>query len=667
MDQNIQPSFARRLKKVVIGKARNPQDPGVFHRLALIAFFAWVGLGVDGLSSSCYGPSEAFLALNGNHYLGIFVALGSVITIFVISASYSQIIELFPSGGGGYLVASKLLSPTFGMISGCALLIDYVLTIALSVSSGAEAIFSFMPVSMAPLRIYLALLGVILLTLLNMRGVKESVLTVLPIFLIFVATHLFAIVYTLIFHAHNIPIAAQGTISQINSVTSQVGVFGLIFLVLRAYSMGAGTYTGIEAVSNGLPILRDPKVQTGKRTMRYMAFSLAITVLGLMLSYILFDVHFEAGKTLNAVFFENLTSHWGKDLAYVFVLITLLSEAAILFVAAQTGFIDGPRVLANMAMDRWMPSKFANLSDRLVTQNGVVLMSAAAFILVLLSKGSVHFLVILYSINVFITFVLSQLGMVRHWWNERVKNANWKKRITINGIGLVMTVFILFSVLIIKFHEGGWITLVVTGGVIGFVLLVKRHYNNTTILLRRLDDLVKATELSDGRGLPNISKDKRMEKDFDPRAKTAVLLVNGFNGLGLHALFNIFRMFSGIFKNFVFIQVGVVDAGVFKGASEVQNLQLHIDSELNRYAELIRRHGYHAECFSSIGVDILDEIEKLSPQIIEKFPNSIFFGGQIVFKVENILSGWLHNHVVFAIQRRFYHKGIPFIILPIKA
>ena len=667
MEPNKQPNLIQNLKKLIIGQARNPQDPGVFHSLALIAFFAWIGIGADGLSSSCYGPPEAFLALNGHHYLGIFVALGTVVTIFVISACYSQIIELFPSGGGGYLAASKLLSPTFGMVSGAALLVDYVLTIALSIASGADAIFSFLPSSLAPSPLDIAILGVLALTVLNLRGVKESVLTLMPIFLLFIGTHAFAIIYTLASHAHTIPAIAQNTGNEIRMVTSQVGTFGLLLLILRAYGMGAGTYTGIEAVSNGLPILRDPKVQTGKRTMKYMAFSLAFVVLGLMLSYILFNVYPAPGKTLNAVFFESMTANWSRDLAYIFVLITLLSEAAILFVAAQTGFIGGPRVLANMAMDRWMPTKFANLSDRLVTQNGVILMGGAAFLLILLTKGSVHFLVVLYSINVFITFTLSQLGMVRHWWNERAVNTGWIRKISISGIGLFMTTFILFTMIIIKFHEGGWITLAVTGTLVGLVLIIRRHYDNTTLQLRRLDDLVKATEISEGKALPNVSRDRKMEKEFDPKAKTAVLLVSGFNGLGLHSLFAIFRMFSGIFRNFVFIQIGVIDAGVFKGTSEIQNLQKHIDCELDRYAKLVSRHGYNSESYSAVGVDILDEIEKLSPQILEKYPNSIFFGGQIVFRYENVLTSWLHNHVVFAIQRRFYHKGIPFIILPIKA
>ena len=267
-------SIGKRIKDLVLGKPKDHQDSKIFHNLTLIAFFAWVGLGADGLSSSCYGPQEAFLALGSHAYLSIFVAIGTVLTIFIISSSYSQIVELFPTGGGGYLVASKLLSPTLGMISGCALLIDYVLTITVSIASGADAIFSFIPAQWYPYKLSFAIMVVLVLMLLNMRGVKESVLPLVPIFLIFLLTHVFIIIYAFAKHLPNITQVASATKMDIQSTISQVGVWGMALLILRAYSMGAGTFTGIEAVSNGIPILREPKVETAKHTMRYMAISL---------------------------------------------------------------------------------------------------------------------------------------------------------------------------------------------------------------------------------------------------------------------------------------------------------------------------------------------------------------------------------------------------------
>ncbi len=665
MDQKQKLSLLQRLKTLIIGGKHNIDDSSIFHKLSLIAFFAWVGLGADGLTSSCYGPEEAFLAFHGHIYLSVFVALMSGITVFIIAASYSQIIELFPSGGGGYLVASKLLSPTAGMVSGSALLIDYVLTITVSVASGADALFSFLPAVWLPYKLGFAVLGILMLTVMNMRGVKESVLPLVPVFLTFVVTHAFIIGYAVITNLGNFGAVASATRADIIQTQAELGFGGMLLLILRAYSMGAGTYTGIEAVSNGLPILREPKVKTGKRTMRYMAASLAFTVMGLMIAYLLYRVVPQSGKTLNAVLFETMTKDWGKG-GVVFVLVTLLSEAVLLLVAAQAGFLDGPRVLSNMALDRWFPTKFAMLSDRLVTQKGILLMGGAALITMVLTNGSVKYLVVLYSINVFITFFLSQLGMVRHWWQVRGKEDHWEKKLFINGLGMTLTFGILITVTILKFYEGGWITLILTGSLVSIALLTKQHYRNTHKLLNRLDELVTVAESSCPAFPGEQGTDRELQVKYDPQDKTAVLLVNGFNGLGLHTLFSIIRLFGGTFKNFVFIQAGVLDAGNFKGVEEVANMKAEVRKELDRYVHYMRCHGYYAASYSSFGTDVVDEIAGLTPRILERFPNAILFGGQLVFPKTTFLSGVFHNYTIFAVQRRFYSEGIPVVILPIR-
>lgn len=646
-----------KLKNFFIGKAKDPKDHRVFHQLSLVAFFAWVGLGADGLSSSCYGPEEAFLALGEHRYLAVFVAMLSALTVFLISASYSQIIELFPTGGGGYLVASKLLNPTLGMISGCALLIDYVLTIAISAASGADALFSFLPPEWSSYRFFFALFGVMVLIVMNMRGVKESVIPLTPIFLLFVITHVFIIIYSFVTHAQQMPEIAQASIMEINKTQADIGFWGLIFLILRAYSLGAGTYTGIEAVSNGLPILREPKVETGKRTMQYMSFSLAFTVAGLMIGYLLFNIDHQSGKTLNAVLIENVVMGWPEPWGQIFVYVTLISEALLLFVAAQSGFVPGPRVLASMAIDRWMPSRFSSLSDRLVAQNGILLMGLAALATLLLTQGSVHLLVVLYSINVFITFCLSQAGMVRHWWEVRKEEQKWLKKITINGLGLMLTTFILISVVVFKFHDGGWATLLTTGFLAVIAIMIKKHYRNTLRLLRRLSPLVEVASANSG-PVPSVP--------YDAQSKTAVVLVNGFNGLGLHTTMAVIKNFGKEFRNFIFMEVGVIDAGNFKGVEEVSRLQESIKKDLERYVTFMNSQGFYAEGLTRLGTEVVAGAEQIAQKIIKQKPESIFFGGQLVFPDETFTDRLLHNYTVFAIQRRFYQQGIPFMILPIR-
>jgi amino acid transporter len=650
------------VKNVVIGRARNLSDKSLFHKTSLIALLAWVGLGADGLSSSCYGPEEAFKALAGHEFLSLFVAGAVIVTIVVICASYSQIIELFPTGGGGYLVASKLLTPTVGVVSGCALIGDYVLTIAISVASGTEALFSMLSSGWATVEneTIFAAIGVIFLTIINLRGVKESVLLWLPAFSLFVASFVFTIIYGIVTHFGELPAVAQGLSSDVSVTTSSIGAWGLVMVVLRAYSSGAGTFTGIEAVSNSMMSLREPRVQTGKRTMFYMGTSLSFVAAGLLLVYLLYHVAPVPHKTLNAVLLQQMTAAWPSWSGKIFVGIALVSSAALLFIAAQTGFIGGPRVLANMATDRWMPTRFANLSDRLVTQNGILLMGGAALLVVILTRASMDMLIVLYSINVFITFSLSQLGMVRHWWLDRAEERYWKRKIFINGIGFLMTTGILLSLCVVKFFEGGWVTLFVTGFLIAAAFWIKQHYIQTQKQLQRLNDLVPLAEMDKPDGPP---ASKRI---CDPKEQTAVFLVNGFNGLGLHTLLAVVRMFPKIYKNFIFLQVGVLDAGNFKGSREVENLRKHAQHDAERYADYMRRQGFCAESHVALGTDIVDEAANLCETIAKRFPQSQFFAGQLVFKDDGFLMRLLHNHIVFELQRRLYQQGLPMLILPIR-
>ncbi len=659
-------NLGERLKNLFIGRSRDLSDKKLFHQMSLIAVFAWVALGANGISSSCYGPESAWHALKDHYYLAIFVAVGSVITIYVLTASYSQIIEAFPAGGGGYVVASKLLHPNAGVVAGCALIIDYVLTIAVSVASGVDALFSMLPPHWQTYKLLTACSGVLFLTILNLRGVKESVALCLPVFAIFVVTHAFVILYGIVTHVAGMSGVVGDTVTEVKSAQSQLGVVAMLALILRAYAQGAGTYTGIEGVSNAMLMLREPRVETGKKTMRYIAISLSIVVVGLLLSYLLWQVGSPVpGKTLNAVLFEKMTVDWPGRWGTTFVIVTLASEAALLVIAAQAGFMGGPQVLANMALDRWFPTRFATLSDRFVTQNGILLMGAAALGVIVLTRGSMALLVLFYSINVFITFSLSQLGMVRHWWNQRAAVSAWRKKLVMNGVGFALSFFILVALSVIKLKEGGWVTLLGTGMLIALAFAINRHYRGTAKVLRRLDDLIEVAELS-GSSVERAGATPVEAPKFEPKAKTAVLLVNGFNGLGLHTLLGVMRMFPGVFKNFIFVQVGVVDAGNFKGAAEIENCRQSAEAEVQRYVKYMRQHGYYAEGHARLGTDLVAEVEEFAPTIFERHPQAVFFGGQLVFPDETFVTRWLHNYAVFALQRKFYQQGFPFLILPIR-
>ncbi len=511
------------------------------------------------------------------------------------------------------------------------------------------------------------LAGVGLLILLNLRGVKESVLSLTPIFLIFILLHVFIIIYAIVLHAGNFNFVAHETVNQLHTSVGELGRWGTLFLILKAYSMGAGTFTGIEAVSNGMPILRDPKVITARKTMRLMAFSLSFLVLGLMLCYAFYNVNVSPHKTLNAVLFETVTAHWGSFWSAGFIFTILVSEAALLFVAAQTGFIDGPRIMANMALDRWFPKKYASLSDRLVTMNGVLLMGISAIILMAITRGSVALLVVLYSINVFITFSISQLGMVRHWWMERRKLGHWRRKLMINGIGFILTSFILVSVTLIKFREGGWITLVITGLFILLAVKIKRHYYETAlrfkkVRLKAISDLHETIEsLRKRHRIPDPESLK-----YNPEGKTAIVLVKGFGGTGLHTFLMINKGFRNVYKNFIFVRVGIVNSKVYKGSDELEHFKSQVREDGKKYVDIANQFGYYGKSMWTIGTDAVDEVYLIVKKLVPLFPNSTFFGGQLVFSKKFFMSQLLHNHTIFSIQKRLFKFGLPIVIFPIK-
>jgi amino acid transporter len=645
----------QKIRQAVIGKPRDIKDPSLFHKLALIPILAWIGLGADGLSSAAYGPEEAFKVLGTHTYLALGLALATALTVFIISYAYSRIIEYFPSGGGGYIVATHTLGEKAGVLSGSALLVDYMLTITVSIVSCGDAIFSFFPATAEPLKIPFEVLAILFMVVINLRGIKESVTTLAPIFIVFILTHVLMIGYGILHHVPQIGAVASGIRSGYANGLATLGFGGMALLFLRAFSLGGGTYTGIEAVSNGLQILREPRVQNGKRTMIYMSTSLALTAGGILVCYLLLGVHPVAGKTLNAVLAGQVFGGW--SFGGLLALVTIFAEGAILLVAAQAGFVDGPRVMANMAVDYWFPHRFASLSDRLTMQNGVLMMGAAAVALLIYSRGRISTLVVMYSINVFLTFSLSELGMSRFFIRNRKVEPHWKKHLPVHLTGLTLCLTILVITTLEKFTHGGWLTLVITSIVILLCYLIKGHYNRVRRGVRELDDMLTAVIAH--RGTYNADP-------TDPKAMTAIQLVNGYSGFGVHTFLSIIRGFPGLYKNFVFVSVAEVDAGAFKESESVSRLTTEAKDALKKYVDLARRLGFPGESRLDTGIDVVETASAVCEALAKEFPKSTVFAGQTVFRRPGLINRILHNETAFAIQQELRWKGITTVILPIR-
>lgn len=647
-------SIGKKLKQILIGNPLNPFNPQTAKHVSLIAFLAWVGLGADGLSSSCYGPEEAYYALGSYTHFALYIAIATAVTVFIISLGYNQVIELFPSGGGGYKVASQLLGPHIGLISGAALIVDYVLTIAVSTASALDALFSLLPLHFLQYKL-MAEAGLIMaLILLNMRGVKESIKFLLPLFLGFFILHIGLILYGIIAHHKGLLLIVPDTIQETERAIKEIGWVAVIALILHAYSLGSGTYTGLEAVSNNVNQLREPRVATGKWTMLYMAVSLSMTAAGMILLFLLWEPEPELGQTLNAVVFHSILGN--SDTGKILLFLTLLLEAGLLFVAANTGFLAGPSVLANMAIDGWMPNRFRHLSTRLVIDNGLILFGISAIAILIWCQGRVSLLVILYSINVFITFSLSLFGLCVYWAKQRrLASPNWVWRLAFSFFAFLVTSSILCITLFTKFQSGGWLTVVITLTVVILCLLIKRHYNRFNKKLAQLDIQLKQPIVPSIEPVP-----------IDPQQPTAVILVGKSVGVAMHTVLNVIRMFPRHFKNFVFISAGIVDVESFAGKATLEKMRNQVNENLQYFVDYCHQYGLAAEAYAGFGTDTVEELNKISEQVSTKYANCIFFSSKLIFEHDNFMTRFLHNETALTVQRNLHLQGKELVILPMK-
>lgn len=641
-----------KIKTFFFGQSQNPMSASNRKHIALIAFLAWIGLGADGLSSACYGPALGFLALKHYHHLALYLAVLTCLTVFIIAISYNQVIELFPNGGGGYKVSKELLGKYPGLVSGAALLIDYMLTIAISVVAGVNAFYSLIPIQYQGHTVIVEVIIVALLMLLNLRGMKESIKILMPIFLGFFISHIAIIIYGIICHSQQLPDLFRQTATETHQAMHTLGGFVVIAALLRAYSLGSGTYTGLEAVSNNVNMLAEPRVQTGKWTMMYMATSLSLVAGGTIVLYLLWHVHAVAGQTLNATVFTQIlgSSHWG----HIGLIILLALEAGILLVGGNTGFLGGPAVMANMAQDSWVPKRFAELSSRLVKQNGVLFFGIFAIVTIILTQGHIEFLVIFYSINVFITFSVSLIGLVVYWWTNRQHEPHWFRRMLLSSIAAIICISILMIVIISKIEMGSWLTLLVTLGLILACIYIKNRYQQHEQLKIKLDHTLDISA-------PNKPI---QETTIDHQKPTAVFVVKHL-GATLHTILWVERMFPQHFKNYVFVSYGQVDTGSFGSESALKRLQKNTNRVLNGLSDFSSQHGIANEAYCAFGAAPIDDIISMAEKINATYDNAVYFAPRYVYKHDNVFSRYIRGDFINLVQRKLQNIGTKMLVLPL--
>ncbi len=451
----------RRAKRFLIGSPLT-NDMAMHERIP-----KWKALAVlssDALSSVAYATEEILIPLSlfatAAVAWSIPIALGICLLLVIVTVSYRQTIDAYPGGGGAYTVARDNLGTTAGLVAGAALLIDYTLTVAVSVAAGVENIAAAFP-DFAAHKVLLGSLVILIIMTFNLRGVRESAsVFALPTYLFIFSFLILIVVGIYRMASGDVPPKAP----LIHEIYPEVG----LFLLMRAFASGCAALTGIEAISNGIPIFKEPAQNNAKTTMVWMSVILGVLFLSITLLAHIYGVIPKEGETAVSLLAQSVFGQNG------FYYIIQGSTALILFLAANTSYADFPRLSSMLAKDRFLPRQLAILGDRLVFSNGIVGLSLVAISLLVLFKGSTHLLIPLYAVGVFLSFTLSQTGMIRHHFKFR--QPGWRQAMAFNTVGAVTTFSVLVVITSTKFIHGAWVVVLLIPFFVFVFNQIRYHY-----------------------------------------------------------------------------------------------------------------------------------------------------------------------------------------------
>lgn len=463
-------SLIARLKRFVIG---NPLESERIHHERLPKWKALAVLSSDALSSVAYATEEVLIPLSLFATAAIAwslpIALAIATLLLIVTISYRQTIDAYPNGGGAYTVAKENLGETAGLVAGAALLIDYTLTVAVSVASGVENIASAFPILLEH-KVMIGTLVIACIMVLNLRGVRESAnIFALPTYLF-----IFSVIVMVVAGVYRL---ATGAAVQAAPIIHEVYPEIPVFLLLRSFASGCAALTGVEAISNGIPIFRLPAQKNAKVTLAWMSALLGGMFLSITLLAHSYGVIPHEGQTAVSLLSRAVFGEQG------FYFVVQASTALILFLAANTSYADFPRLSSLLAKDRYLPRQLSSLGDRLVFSNGIAGLSLAAIFLLVLFNGATHHLIPLYAVGVFLSFTLSQAGMVIH--HLKSQEPGWRKSLAFNLLGACTTLVVLIVIGISKFAGGAWMVICLIPLNVILFKQIHKHYVATARELER--------------------------------------------------------------------------------------------------------------------------------------------------------------------------------------
>ncbi len=463
--------FRYNLKRILIGApiATAQQEHERLTKVKALAV-----LSSDAISSVAYATEAILgtiiLAGSGSLWVTLPICLAIVLLLSIVALSYRQTIPAYPNGGGSYIVAKDNLGTLAGLIAAASLLIDYVLTVSVSVASGVQNLASLFPHGLStPTIVTIDVVLVIFITVVNLRGIRES-------------GSIFAIPTYLFIGSALLLIIVGGIKSFLFDHNHLFGNFHAaptyealgIFLILRSFAAGCSAMTGVEAISNGIPAFKKPETKNAAITLTWMAVILGTLFIGITILATSYGV--EAYANGNPTVIAQIAAHvFTGPLSFMFVVFEI-STLFILTLAANTSYSDFPRLASLLARDNFLPHQFAFRGDRLAFSIGIVVLALLSSVLLIIFRGDVTLLLNLYAVGVFMSFTLSQGGMVRHWWKLRAVNKNWRRSIIINGLGAITTLLVAIIISATKFFDGAWIVVILIPVLVIMLELIHRHY-----------------------------------------------------------------------------------------------------------------------------------------------------------------------------------------------
>jgi amino acid transporter len=600
------------MKRVLIGKpiaSAEEHNQRISKKVALPVFAS------DAISSTAYATQEilvVFLSLAGAGVAAytrlVPIAIIVVILLAIVAFSYRQTIFAYPSGGGSYVVSKENLGRYPALVAGGSLLVDYILTVAVSVASGVAAIISAFN-GLAPYRVELCIGAIVLMTVANLRGVKESGSIFAPptyIYIASLATLIIVGLYRVYFQDlppidHSDPYVKDLLLGQ--------GTIGIYFF-LKGFASGAVALSGVEAVSNGVPAFEPPESKNAARTLVWMVTILGTSFFGLsVLAHHLQPVADEEGHITDTVLSQLAEQVYGGRNIMFFI--TQFATFAVLILAANTAYADYPRLSSIIAKDGFLPHQFANRGDRLVFSNGIIFLAGMAILLEIAFGGNVSKLIPLYAVGVFTGFTLSQTGMCVHHW--RLREHRWRFHLGINAVGALSTLLVTLIVVIVKFSSGAWVPAAIIPLLVFMFATIRRHYDR-------------------------VKKSVEIEPGFRPHRRThcVVVLVNGVNK----------GVMSAVYYAKSLAPDKLIALSVAQSPEEELELQRRWD-EFDMPIELNTISSPYRELTRPI-LEFLDDLDAEDPDDIITVVVPEF--------VTSLSTQWLHNQSGLAIKARLLYR-----------